>query len=42
MIMGLYSAEEEQQKRMELLEYCRPDTLAMVRLPEKLHEMIAK
>jgi hypothetical protein len=42
MIMGLYSAEETLQKRMELLEYCRLDTLAMVRLHEKLHEMIEK
>ena len=42
MIMGLYSAEEMQHKRMELLEYCKLDTLAMVRLHEKLHEMIEK
>jgi hypothetical protein len=42
MIMGLYSAEEMQQKRMELLEYCKLDTLAMVRLHEKLHEMMGK
>ena len=42
MIMGLYSAEEMQQKRVELLEYCRLDTLAMVRLHEKLHEMVQK
>jgi len=40
MIMGLYTAEEMQQKREELLEYCKLDTLAMVMLHEKLHEMI--
>lgn len=42
MIMGLYSAEETQQKRVELREYCKLDTLAMVRLHEKLHEMVQK
>jgi hypothetical protein len=40
MIMGLYTIEEMQQKREELLEYCKLDTLAMVMLHEKLHEMI--
>ncbi len=42
MIMGLYSEEEVQQKRVELLEYCKLDTLAMVRLHEKLHELVGK
>jgi hypothetical protein len=42
MMMGHYAEDVMRQKREELLEYCKLDTLAMVRLHEKLHEMVRK
>jgi hypothetical protein len=40
MAKGMMGPEEMEQKRAELLEYCMLDTLAMVRLHEKLFEMM--
>jgi len=40
MAKGMMGAEEMEQKRAELLKYCRLDTLAMVRLHEKLFELM--
>jgi hypothetical protein len=37
--MGEYSAEEEERTRKDLLDYCRQDTLAMVRLHEELEHL---
>ena len=36
MVKGKYGKEEMEQKRKEMLEYCRMDTLAMVRLHEEM------
>ncbi|MBD3350946.1 MAG: hypothetical protein GF364_05615 [Candidatus Lokiarchaeota archaeon] len=40
MAMGRYSAEEMALVRENLLEYCGQDTMAMVRLHEKLGEYV--
>jgi hypothetical protein len=40
MAKGMMGQEEMEQKRTELLEYCMLDTLAMVRLHEKLFELM--
>jgi CRISPR/Cas system-associated exonuclease Cas4 (RecB family) len=42
MAQGKMGPAEMEQKRAELLEYCKLDTLAMVRLHEKLHELMEK
>ena len=38
MALGKYTEEEAEQKRRNLLEYCERDTLAMVKLHQKLME----
>ncbi len=38
---GVYSAEERAKVRRHLEEYCQLDTLAMVWLADKLHELAA-
>ncbi|MBD3375758.1 DUF2779 domain-containing protein [candidate division KSB1 bacterium] len=40
MAMGRYSAEEMEKVKADLLEYCGQDTMAMVRLHEKLGEYV--
>jgi hypothetical protein len=42
MAQGMMSSEEIEQKKAELLAYCKLDTLAMVRMHEKLHELLEK
>jgi hypothetical protein len=39
-LIGL-SPEESEQKRRELLAYCRLDTLAMVKILERLYELMS-
>lgn len=41
MVWGKYSAEEHTEWRARMLEYCKQDTLAMVKLHEKLLEAVA-
>jgi predicted RecB family nuclease len=40
MAQGMMSPEEMEQKKAELLAYCKLDTLAMVRVHEKLYELL--
>ena len=40
LVKGKYDDEEAKEKRKQLLEYCKLDTLAMVKLEEKLREYI--
>jgi hypothetical protein len=42
MAQGMMSPEEIEQKRAELLEYCKLDTLAMVRVHEKLYKLLIR
>ena len=40
MAQGMMDADEMERKRAALLEYCKMDTLAMVRLHEVLHGFV--
>jgi len=42
MAQGMMAAEETARKRAALLEYCKRDTLAMVRLHEVLHGFVSR
>ena len=42
MAQGMMSPEEIEQKKAELLAYCKLDTLAMVRVHEKLSELLIR
>jgi len=42
MAQGMMSPEEIEQKKAELLAYCKLDTLAMERVLEQLYELLEK